>query len=144
MILNLKRNPSEKEFTTGRLFVGTVFECYTLEDQKQDVKVMHETRIPEGTYDIRLRTFGGHHQRYSIKFPEVHRGMLWLQDVPKFKDILIHIGNVDDDSSGCILVGAAVDDKQGILYKSTEAYLRLYKKVLEAISKGERIQIIIE
>jgi hypothetical protein len=37
-----------------------------------------------------------------------------------------------------------VDDKQGILYKSTEAYLRLYKKVLEAISKGERIQIIIE
>jgi len=144
MILKVKRNKSTEEFTTGRLFVNTVFECYSLEDQYQVKKVMHETRIPEGTYDITLRTFGGHHERYKVKFPDVHRGMLWLKNVPGFQDILIHIGNKDDDSSGCILVGAAIDEDKGLLYKSTEAYLRMYRKVIDAFAKGEKIQIVIE
>jgi aromatic ring-cleaving dioxygenase len=144
MNLKLKRDPGKADYTTGRLFVDLIPECFTLEDQKQDVKVMHETRIPEGTYDIRLRTFGGHHERYKVKFPDVHHGMLWLQNVPGFKDILIHIGNTDDDSSGCILVGVAVDKDKGILYKSTEAYLRFYKKVVNAIAKGEKVKITIE
>jgi hypothetical protein len=144
MKLTLKRDPGQPEFTTGRLFVNDVFECFSIEDQQQAVKVMHETRIPEGTYNISLRTFGGHHERYKKKFPELHRGMLWLQNVPGFQAILIHIGNIDDDSSGCILTGTQVDKEKGILYKSTEAYLKLYRKVVDAYAKGEKIQITIE
>jgi aromatic ring-cleaving dioxygenase len=144
MKLRLKRDPGQKDFTTGRLFVDLIPECFTIEDEKRDVKVMHETRIPEGTYEIKLRTFGGHHERYKVKFPDVHHGMLWLQNVPGFKDILIHIGNTDDDSSGCILLGVAVDKEKGILYKSTEAYLRFYKKVVDKIAKGEKVTITIE
>ena len=31
--------------------------------------------------------------------------MLELQDVPNFKYILIHAGNTDEQTAGCILVG---------------------------------------
>ena len=40
-----------KDATNGMLFIDGMFECYTLEDQYQAVKVMHETCIPEGTYE---------------------------------------------------------------------------------------------
>ena len=44
------------------------FECYTLEDEYRDVKVMGETCIPEGTYDVKFRKEGGFHSRYSAKY----------------------------------------------------------------------------
>lgn len=143
MNINLKRNKSKADFTTGKLFIDGVFECYTLEDEYREVKVMHETRIPAGTYPIILRTFGGHHERYKVKFPDIHKGMLWLQDVPNFHDILIHIGNTDEDTSGCILVGAAVNEQRGILYQSTQAYLKLYPKVLLALINLDPVTITI-
>lgn len=33
----------------------------------------------------------------------------WLQDVPGRSEILLHKGNIDDDSHGCILVGEQFD-----------------------------------
>lgn len=135
MLIKVKRQTESNEWTQGRLFIDGVYECFTLEDQKQEKKVMHETRIPEGAYKIKLRTFGGHHEKYKVKFPDMHKGMLWLQDVPGFHDILIHIGNTDDDSSGCLLVGK--DFYGGKVTKSTVAYTDLYKKVVNAAEKGE-------
>lgn len=135
MILTLNRQVEvSPEWTWGKLYVDNTYECYTLEDQAQVKKVMHETRIPSGTYKIKLREFGGHHDKYKVKFPDFHKGMLWLQDVPGFHDILIHIGNTDDDSSGCILVGAGYSN--GKLTESTKAYIALYKKVVKAASEG--------
>ena len=49
MKLQVVRTKFGKDATNGLLFVNGVFECYTLEDQYQAVKVMHETCIPEGT-----------------------------------------------------------------------------------------------
>ena len=39
------------------------FLAYTLEDEQRDVKVYGETRIPAGTYKLKLRTVGGFHTR---------------------------------------------------------------------------------
>lgn len=105
--LTLIRGMSDKDATFGTLFLDGYYLCSTVEDQFQPgpVKVMHETRIPEGRYQIILRTHGGFHARYSAKFPDMHRGMLQLKDVPRFTDILIHCGNDDDDTSGCVIVG---------------------------------------
>lgn len=137
MELKLVRLKGASDFTIGDLFLDGTHECWTCEDEKREVKVMKETRIPAGRYEIKLRTFGGHHEAYAKKFPEFHKGMLWLQDVPKFKDILIHIGNTDDDTDGCILVGNKVDIEKGILFNSTVAYKKLYPKVADALSKGK-------
>jgi hypothetical protein len=136
MNIVVQRYKHEADFTIAKLFIDGEFECYTLEDERREVKVMHETRIPEGKYKIVLRTFGGHHERYKNKF-KGHEGMLWVTEVPNFKDILIHIGNSDEDTSGCLLVGLNVDESKGLLYNSTAAYQRLYKKVLPAVRNGQ-------
>ena len=63
----LSENGSE-----GREFLG-----YTLEDEWREEKVSAETRIPEGTCDVKLRTVGGFHSRYLDKFgDDFHKGML--------------------------------------------------------------------
>jgi len=92
MKLQVVRTQFGTDATNGLLFVNGLFECYTLEDQYQAVKVMHETCIPEGTYDIKFRKVGGFHTKYSERYGNSHYGMLHLQDVPNFTYILIHAG----------------------------------------------------
>lgn len=144
MEIKVKRYHETKDFTIGKLFVDGVLYGETLEDEGRDVKVMHETRIPAGRYEIKLRTFGGHHLKYKEKFPDFHQGMLWLQNVPNFKDILIHIGNTDTDTSGCLLVGLKSDLAKGKILYSTKAYTKLYKKVIGELTSGKKLFITIE
>ena len=68
MKLQVVRTQFGKDATNGLLFIDGIFECYTLEDQYQAVKVMHETCIPEGTYDIKFRKTGGFHAKYSERY----------------------------------------------------------------------------
>jgi hypothetical protein len=140
MKLTLLRFYDSGKATAGLLFVDGKFECYTLEDEHRDVKVMAETRIPEGTFEIKYRKEGGHHTEYSKKFGKEHFGMLHLQNVPKFEYILIHIGNSEKDSAGCILVGNQIT-RIPTLVDSTGAYKSLYAKVATALNKGEKVTI---
>ena len=144
MQLEVLRYNGRSDSTGGLMFADGAFACYTCEDQHQAVKVDGETRIPAGTYQIKLRNVGGMTQRYARKFPTMHAGMLHLQDVPGFEWVYIHIGNDDDDTLGCILVGERPTDadrsEAGVL-RSTDAYRRLYTMILEAINGGERVFI---
>ena len=115
MKLQVLRFSSESDSTNGLLFdvtEGVKFLAYTLEDEKRDEKVMSETRIPAGTYEVKLRTEGGHHNKYASRYGSMHKGMLWLQDVPNFKWILIHCGNTDEHTAGCLLVGDSQENNQ--------------------------------
>lgn len=141
MLIELIRYNKSSDHSEGILLIDGVFQCYTLEDEERDVKVKHETAIPEGIYDIKLRTVGGFHERYSKRYPEIHKGMLELQDVPNFKYILIHVGNDDDNTSGCILVGNKADATKEYIGSSSDAYKALYPKVLKAIEAGEDVKI---
>ena len=136
MKLLVERYKSTPEATLGKLSIDGVFECYTLEDEFRAVKVKAETRIPEGTYQIKLRTEGTHHLQYANKFPDIHKGMLWLQNVPGFQWILIHIGNTEKDTEGCLLVGADRDEEKMTISRSTVAYRSLYTKVVKAAQEG--------
>ena len=71
MKLTVVRTQFGTDATNGMLFIDGIFECYTLEDQYQAVKVMHETCIPEGTYDIKFRTVGGFHEKYKKRYGNV-------------------------------------------------------------------------
>ena len=144
MKVDLYRLHSNQHSTLGALYINGVFACWTLEDQQQDKKVMHETRIPAGTYEITLRTVGGFHERYSKQFPDIHKGSLWIRNVPGFEYILIHIGNTDNDSSGCILVGDIATQNvtnRGHIGESTKAYKRIYPQIANVLAKGIKVYI---
>lgn len=144
MKLEVKRFSASKESTLGTLFINGVFQCFTIEDQYQPVKVKSETRIPEGTYKITLRTVGGMTEKYAKRFPTTHKGMLWVNDVPGFEYILIHMGNTERDSAGCLLVVDAVTNNklnEGGGSLSQSAYTRIYQKVVEALEKKEPVTI---
>ena len=149
MKLEVLRVSSQKDSTNGLLFdvtEGRKFLCYTLEDEKRNDKVMHETRIPAGTYKIKLRTVGGFHGRYLKKYGSMHKGMLHVQDVPGFEYILIHTGNTDEHTSGCLLVGDTqqqnvTKSKDGFIGASVDAYKRIYPPIAEALANGEKVTI---
>ena len=121
------------------------FLAYTLEDEYRDEKKYGETRIPEGTYKLGLRKVGGYHTKYSKRFSDIHIGMLHVLDVPNFEYILIHCGNTDEHTAGCLLVGESQENKQitkdGVIGKSTQAYKRIYPDIANAIDCGEDVTI---
>ena len=146
MNLDVVRFQMGSDATNGLLFIDGVFECYTLEDQYQEVKVMHETCIPEGTYQIKLRNEGGFSSRYLQKYgDEFHKGMLHIQDVPGFEWILVHQGNTDLHTSGCLILGDTQQDldksKRGFIGNSKDAYKKMYPKVRDALLNGEKVTI---
>ena len=121
------------------------FLAYTLEDEQRNEKVYGETRIPDGTYKLDLRKTGGYHQKYSKRFKDIHAGMLHVTNVPGFEYILIHCGNTDEHTAGCLLVGDSQENNQitkdGFIGKSTQAYKRIYPRIAEAIECGEEVII---
>ena len=145
MKLTVVRTQFGTDATNGLLFIDGIFECYTLEDQYQAVKVMHETCIPEGTYDIQFRKTGGFHAKYSERYKNAHYGMLHIQDVPNFTYILIHTGNTDEHTSGCLIVGETQQDlevsKDGFIGSSTLAYKKMYAKVASQLLQGKKVTI---
>jgi len=121
------------------------FLAYTLEDEQRDTKVFGETRIPNGVYKLGLRKVGGYHARYTKRFPHIHIGMLHVLNVPGFEYILIHCGNTDEHTAGCLLVGDSQENnlitKDGFIGKSTQAYKRIYPRIAEALDCGEEVTI---
>ena len=149
MKLEVLRFSSQKDSTNGILFDVTKdrkFLAYTLEDEHREEKVMSETRVPAGTYKITLRTVGGFHGRYSKKYGEMHKGMLWVRNVPNFEYILIHTGNTDEHTAGCLLVGDTQNQnitksKNGFIGSSVDAYKRIYPPIASALERGDDVEI---
>ena len=149
MKLKVLRFSSQEDSTSGLLFedtdLGLKFLCYTLEDERRALKVKGETRVPAGTYKLALRKEGGFHKRYKGKYGAWHRGMLHVTDVPGFQWILIHTGNTDEHTAGCLLVGDSQENniviKDGFVGKSVNAYKRMYSPIARAIEKGNEVTI---
>ena len=98
MKLDVVRTQFGKDATNGMLFIDGVFECFTLEDEVRDVKVHSETAIPLGEYEIKLRTEGGFHSKYTARYGAMHKGMLWLQEKN---------GNITRDKGTCMSKGSS-------------------------------------
>ena len=143
--LTLERLSSNKDSTGGVLFFNGSFICFTCEDAHHETKIAGKTRIPAGTYKIDIRNEGGLTKRYASRYPDIHKGMLWLRDVPGFEWIYIHVGNTHRHTGGCILVGdgAICKPDKNITQYSANAYRRMYPKLAEAAASGNlEIEII--
>jgi len=144
MELRLNRYGNTSSSSGGALSINGQFFCHTCEDAPHPEKIPRETRIPEGHYEIKLRDEGGMNEEYKNKH-SFHRGMLHLQFVPGFQWVYIHPGNNAGQTEGCILVGFTANSCNGFsLGRSEMAYTTLYKQILSAIDRGERVHITIE
>jgi hypothetical protein len=149
MKLKVLRFSSKKDCTNGLLFeeseMGLDFLAYTLEDEHRVLKVKGETRIPAGIYNVKYRKKGGFHERYEKRYPSIHQGMLEICDVPNFKYVLIHCGNTDEHTAGCLLVGDSQENnvviKDGFIGKSSNAYKRIYPIIARSLEMGEEVII---
>jgi len=143
------RVSSGKDSTSGMLFEvdnnTRTFLAYTLEDEQRDVKVWGETRIPSGTYKLKLRKEGGFHNKYASKYGNFHKGMIHVQDVPGFEYILWHTGNTDEHTAGCLILGNTQTNnriaKDGFIGSSVDAYKFVYPRVLAAIESGVDVEV---
>jgi hypothetical protein len=123
--------------TLGMLFIDGIFECFTLEDLQRDFgacgegKVLHETAIPPGTYEA-VMTFS----------PKFKRVLPWLQNVPYFTEIMMHGGNTDENTWGCILMGDAVTSL-GTIAPGTSGHAvdRVVAKMNAAFVEKDGIQV---
>lgn len=139
MELLLERKWCKQDYAVGRLYVNGKFYCNTLEDTVRDInkngtfdcgefKISGHTAIPYGTYEVIVN--------YSPKF---RRELPRLLNVKHFEGILIHRGNTNKDSSGCILVGE--NTKKGTVLNSTKYELELTKLIKAANNRNEKVII---
>lgn len=157
MHLLLDRKWKKDTYTVGNLYIDQLLFCQTMEDKDrglkktwplsmiQKYKIPNVTAIPRGTYQITMRIkspkFSAWNYKKTYGFCDGY--VPRLLGVPGFDGILIHIGNkANPDSSGCILVG--VNDRKGMVTKSTETFRKLWYKLKEADDRGENISITIQ
>ena len=149
MRIDLIRYNSTNNYTDGMLLIDGKFQCYTIEDEGRTKKMYGETRIPNGYYDVTFRKEGRFHNKYTNKF-DFHKGMLLISNAPdsklvtknmEFQYILIHIGNTDKDTAGCILVGQQANSDRNLIGQSTIAYKKFYPIIADALEKGEEVKI---
>jgi len=140
MQLDIFRYDLQKERTLGLLFIDGKFTCYTCEDPVREEKIKGDTAIWAGNYEIKFKDgMTPMTERYQNKFSPWFTSHLEIQDIPEFKHVYIHIGNNEDHTAGCILVGT-IPSKKGIAH-STSGFKEMYPIVAKALKKDERVFI---
>jgi hypothetical protein len=153
MKLLLRRIFKGPRYTIGKLFINSVYECDTLEDQDRGLtsqmsleeikakKVYGVTAIPTGTYSINMTTVSPKFKDRAWAKP--YKGILpRLENVKGYEGVLIHVGNKAEDTLGCILVGE--NKVKGQVINSTATFYELMTVLLKAQSAGEVIELTIE
>ena len=116
MEILVKRIAKKNLYTIGKMYINDTYFCDVLEDTDRGLqqnmklseivskKVPNKTAIPTGTYKIAMNIVSSRFKDrswakpYSGKLPR-------LLNVPGFDGVLIHSGNDQDHTSGCLLVG---------------------------------------
>lgn len=149
MEILVERKWKKPNYTIGVMSIDGKKFCETLEDvdrnlnssmtveQIKAIKKPNETAIPTGTYKITLDTFSPRFGNKSF-YKKVCGGKLpRILNIKGFDGVLIHCGNTNLDTSGCILVGRNLE--VGKVLKSQETFERLYR-----ILKGNKDNLTIK
>ena len=102
--------------------------------------------LPEGIYEVGLKTMGGKNATYYYRYQDMHRGMLHIQRGNDFPFSIIHEGNRYTDRKGSVLVGSIPVLEEELaarreLWFSDEAYAKIYPELADHLMKGGRIQL---
>ena len=147
----MDRKWKKQSYTISNLLIDGKWFCNVLEDADRglddsmsvdrilELKKPTITAIPRGTYEITLDIVSPKYSKVQF-YKDVCNGKVpRLKNVKGFDGILIHAGNTDKDSSGCLLVG--VNKIKGQVVNSKETFKALYKLLQDRKNKGEKIVI---
>ena len=150
--LKLKRIAKKPTYTIGKLYLNGEYFCDTLEDTDRGLsqimpleqimakKIKNQTAIPTGTYVIDMNTVSPKYSNFS-KYPwakPYDAKIPRLKAVPGYLGVLIHPGNTNADTSGCILVG-----ENKVVGKVINSQLT-WKKLMTKLVKDKNIILIVE
>ena len=141
MLLLLDRKYKKTDYTIGKLYVDGEYFCDTLEDADRglsddmteeeisSITINGSTAIPTGTYDITLDVVSPKYKSRGTQYSTIDYKLPRLLNCKGFTGVLIHIGNTNADTDGCILVGE--NNAVGKVLNSTATFYKLYDKLLE-------------
>ena len=151
MELVLERKWKKSDYTIGILLIDNKKFCEVIEDKDRGlkdsmtteqiklIKKPNMTAIPTGTYDVTLDVFSSKFGNIPF-YKKVCNGKLpRLLNVKGFEGILIHCGNTQLDTSGCLIVGE--NKVKGKVINSKITFEKLYN-ILENSKDKITIKII--
>ena len=151
MELVIDRRWKKQSYTISNLTIDGKWFCNVLEDADRgldnsmsierikELKKPSITAIPRGTYEVTLDIPSPKYSKVQF-YREVCSGKVpRLLNVKGFEGVLIHAGNTDKDSAGCLLVGQ--NKVKGQVVNSKETFKELYKLLKDRKSRGEKITI---
>ncbi|EDP5894413.1 DUF5675 family protein [Campylobacter jejuni] len=134
MKITINRRYTGKTCVIGKFKVlnddddNILFECFSLEEDKEGLESGKDLRIPEGNYNLKrhspsrfentLREITGKNDDEMIN--------VYNNEVPASRAILIHWGNTDKDTQGCILLGLTKDNNNESVGQSRQACKEFY------------------
>lgn len=136
----LKRIYKGQDYTIGHIYVDGEYICDTIEDKdrgltdkmsEQEIakmKVASKTAIPTGTYKLTLDIVSPKFIQKAYYYNFCKGKLPRLIGVKGFDGVLIHKGNTQKDSAGCIIVG--YNKVKGQVVDSQKAFEKLYKIIL--------------
>lgn len=153
MKLRVERTYRGPSYTIGHLYIDDKYFCDTLEDPDRGLdssmstteivkkKIKGDTCIPYGKYVLTIDVVSPKYSNLS-KYPyaKVANGkMPRVLGVKGFDGILIHAGNTQKDTEGCLLVGE--NKVKGKVINSQATWQKLYNKLLTAKKQGQSLSI---
>ncbi|EFN2860422.1 hypothetical protein HKW53_001848 [Campylobacter coli] len=105
-----------------------LFECFSLEEDKEGLESGKDLRIPEGNYNLRRHTpsrFENTLRSITKKYDDTMINV-YNDEVPASRAILIHWGNTHKDTQGCILLGLTKDNNNESVGQSRQACKEFY------------------
>ena len=115
-IVELTRVETSDKGTFGVLAVDKELLCFTMELPWRDNRV-NISHIPDGVYTARRKKESSKLMAFA------------LNKVYGRSNILIHVGNYIEDTSGCILLGMQVNALRKEVCGSMKALTELYERV---------------
>lgn len=105
-----------------------LFECFSLEEDKEGLESDKDLRIPEGNYNLKRHSPSRFENtlRSITKKDDDTMINVYNDDVPSSRAILIHWGNTDKDTQGCILLGLTKDNNNESVGQSRQACKEFY------------------
>ena len=141
MEITNKRIAHTNDSTLGILFIEQHPFGFVIEDEPRIVKVKGETRIPSGRYRLQINNdLTPLTKKYIQRFPWFERH-IELKNVPNFSNVYIHVGNTDDDTEGCQVIGfkASINNEEFINERSVDCYKEFYENVYPLLKRGEEV-----